>query len=233
MPKTGGSGTTNDGNTARRALKDPKLLSDISGIDYELINRLGIILILINSNYKISSDLFRIYCKNTAECYAKLYPWFNMPASLHKVLIHGHSIIDCLSLPIGYYSEEAGESRNKDTKNYRLYHSRKNSRKHTNEDQIHLLCATSDPFISTIRQRVYKDKRMRKKLPKEAFNLIEDEIDSGDNISSSESESEIEVNISDLNYNNEETLKEMDIDFADQINDSDFNSEIPEHFNFF
>ena len=73
MPKTGGSGTTNDGNTARRAFKDPKLFSDITGIEYELINRLKIILILINSNYKISSDLFRIYCKNTAECYAKLY----------------------------------------------------------------------------------------------------------------------------------------------------------------
>ena len=63
MPKAGGSGTTNDGNTARRRFKSPLIFSKITGIDYELINRLGIILILINSNYKISVHLFRDYCK--------------------------------------------------------------------------------------------------------------------------------------------------------------------------
>jgi hypothetical protein len=80
-----------------------------------------------------------------------------MPASLHKVLIHGHNIIKSLSLPIGFYSDESGECRNKDNKAYRLEHSRKDSRPHKNENHIHYLCATSDPYnpyISTLRKRV-------------------------------------------------------------------------------
>jgi len=32
MPKTGGSGSTNDGNTARRAFNSPKRFSKITGI---------------------------------------------------------------------------------------------------------------------------------------------------------------------------------------------------------
>ena len=74
-----------------------------------------------------------------------------MRACLHKIFLHGHLIIDSLALPIGFYSEEAGESRYKDIKNYRLYQSRKDSRIHTNEDQVHYLCATSDPYIFSLR----------------------------------------------------------------------------------
>ena len=120
-----------------------------------------------------------------------------MPASLHKILIHGHLIIDSLSLPIGFYSEEAGESRNKDIKNYRLYHSRKDRRLHTNEDQVHYLCATSDPFISSLREKVNENKNLRSKLPKEAHDLIELTIESTDceYDFSSENEKDIDDNI--------------------------------------
>ena len=73
-----------------------------------------------------------------------------MPASVHKVLIHRAKIISNFSLPIGMYSEEAQEARNKDNKNYRLHHARKIDRKKTMEDQFHYLLITSDPIISTI-----------------------------------------------------------------------------------
>ena len=46
MPKSGGSETKNDENTARRPFKSHILFSQITGIDYELINRLRLILLL-------------------------------------------------------------------------------------------------------------------------------------------------------------------------------------------
>ena len=41
IPKIGGSGSTNDGNTARRAFDNAKLFSEITGVDLELIERLS------------------------------------------------------------------------------------------------------------------------------------------------------------------------------------------------
>ena len=61
----------------------------------------------------------KILCVETSKEYVKLYPWFYMPASVHKLLIHSTEIISAFSLysiAIGAFSEEAQESRNKDNK---------------------------------------------------------------------------------------------------------------------
>ena len=34
-----------------------------------------------------------------------LYPWFPIPATVHKVLIHGYQIIEASILPLGVLSE--------------------------------------------------------------------------------------------------------------------------------
>ena len=75
----------------------------------------------------------------TAEIYVALHPWFYMPSFVHKILIHGADIINHVFLPIGKMSEAAQESRNKDLRNFREQHTRKNSRKNTMEDLIHSL----------------------------------------------------------------------------------------------
>jgi hypothetical protein len=80
-----------------------------------------------------------------------------MPASAHKVLVHGADIVSGATLPIGKLSEEAQESRNKDLKYFRSSHSRKISRSSTDEDVLNLLLVSSDPLISSLR-----------KLPKKA-----------------------------------------------------------------
>ena len=41
IPKSGGSGTTYDGNTARRAFNNYRIFSEITGIDLKLIKRLS------------------------------------------------------------------------------------------------------------------------------------------------------------------------------------------------
>jgi hypothetical protein len=75
-----------------------------------------------------------------------------MPASVHKVLVHGADIISGAILPIGQLSEEVQESRNMDLKSFRRSHSRKMSRLSKNEDVANLLLVSSDPLISSLRE---------------------------------------------------------------------------------
>lgn len=89
--------------------------------------------------YKVNTEAFETYCWQTAKIFVDKYPWFYMPSSIHKILIHGLDIIKKASLPIGMISEEAQESRNKDRRNFRQQHTRKNSHKNTMEDLIHSL----------------------------------------------------------------------------------------------
>lgn len=146
-----GSGTTNDGNSARTFFKDPKQTAEITGLDEVLINRFRVILTCLCSGKDINIDKFRKYCAATVDRYLLFYKWYKMPPSVHKILVHGADIIDSLDLPIGLYSEEAQEARNKDFKKIREYHTRKMSRIETNEDIIHGLLVSSDPLISSLR----------------------------------------------------------------------------------
>jgi hypothetical protein len=150
-PLSGGSGSTNDGNTARRFFANPEISAEILRIDVDLISRFGTILSCISSGLSIDSQKFRDYCLETAEKFVHLFPWYYMPQSIHKLLIHGHVIIDSMSLPIGMMSEEAQECRNKDFKYFREHHSRKVSREKSNEDVFHRLLVTSDPLLSSMR----------------------------------------------------------------------------------
>lgn len=147
MPKTN-FGNTNDGNTSRRFFEDPKLASEITGIDYELIFRLKVILEAISSGYSISTEKFNKYAEETAQLYVKLYPWHPMTPTLHKVLIHGSEIIKNALLPIGQLSEEAAEARNKHFRAYRQDFARKFSRESCNQDILNRLLLSSDPLLS-------------------------------------------------------------------------------------
>ena len=95
-----------------------------------------------------------------------------MPVSMHKLLLHSSEIISKFLLPIGLYSEEAQESRNKDNKQFRLHHSRKDTRLHTIEDQLHYLLITSDPIISTIIISQDRSKVKTIQLSKSALELV-------------------------------------------------------------
>ena len=44
------------------------------------------------------------------------YPWYYMPVTLHKLLIHGEAIVDRALQPVGTLSEEAQEATNKQYK---------------------------------------------------------------------------------------------------------------------
>lgn len=145
------SGNTNNGNTARRFFQQPQLASKITGVSEELIHRLHIILRSISCGCEINIPAFKEFTLETANLFVKEYPWFYMPSSLHKILMHGGDIINIAPLPIGKMSEEALEARNKDFRNFRERHTRKTSRVDTMEDLIHSLLCSSDPLISSLR----------------------------------------------------------------------------------
>lgn len=147
QPKPGG-GTTNDGNTARRFFRNPQLSASITGIKEDLIRRFAVILTVLASGHDIKVQEFEEYAMATAQLYVEEYKWFYMPATVHKILLHGAEVVQHSCLPIGQLSEEAQEARNKDYKFYREHHTRKSSRTATNEDLLHLLLISSDPVIS-------------------------------------------------------------------------------------
>lgn len=169
MPKAN-FGNTNDGNTSRRFFEDPKLASDITGIDYELIYRLKVILETISSGYEIDLEKYEKYAEETAGLYVKLYPWHPMTPTLHKILVHGSEIIKSALLPIGQLSEEAAEARNKHFRTYRQDYARKFSRESCNRDILNRLLLSSDPFLSASRV-IKKKKKMSSFLP-ETLNML-------------------------------------------------------------
>ncbi len=147
-----GFGSTNDGNTARRYFENAISAARITGVNEGLIHRFHTILQAISSGYDVDNDKFREYSVETARLFVNLYPWYYMPTSIHKLLIHGPEIIEKALLPIGQLSEDAQDSRNKDIKRFREDFSRKCSRTSNLHDVFNRLLVTSDPYISSVRK---------------------------------------------------------------------------------
>lgn len=158
MPKQK-SGSTNDGNTARRFFGDPKTTAKITGLNENLLQRFHTILSCIGCGFQINHAAFDHYTRETRELYLSEYAWYMMPVSVHKILFHGKDIIASCILPIGQLSEEAQESRNKDVRNYRELYTRKTSRIETNTDLLHRLLISSDPYICSLRKAPLTKKR--------------------------------------------------------------------------
>lgn len=173
QPLPGGSGNSNTGNVARKAFSNPKLFSEITGVDENLIKRLRIILIAISSNRYLDADQFEAFCMDTAKLYIEMYNWYYMPASLHKVLIHGADIERNSILPLGMLSEEGAEARNKYYKRDRLMHSRKNSRINTMHDLFCRQLDASDPMISEFGRKNRLLNQAKRTLPTEVTQLFQ------------------------------------------------------------
>ena len=69
-----------------------------TGVDKDLIKRFAVVLQVISSDRDIKADSFNQYALETAKLFIQK---FYLPASVHKVLIHGSQIIKSALLPIG------------------------------------------------------------------------------------------------------------------------------------
>lgn len=99
----------------------------------------------------MQKNLICMYARETANLSISLYPWYNIPSTVHKILIHGKQIIESAALLIDSLSEEAQESRNKDYIYYRFHYTRKFSRLATNEDVFQNILISSDPYITHLK----------------------------------------------------------------------------------
>lgn len=191
-PKQGGGcGNTNDGNTARRALQNPKLLARCLDLDSELLHKFKTILVALSCHFPIDPKKFQDLCNETAELYVERYSWYPMPSTLHKILIHGADVISTSILPVGMLAEEASESRNKDYKNFRTFHSRKRSRLENMEDLFNRVMDSSDPMISSMSlESKYRKKNMFC-FDKDVRDLFMNPQDSGESSSNIENDDRV------------------------------------------
>lgn len=115
-----GSGSTNNGNSTRRFFANLDVVHDITNFDRELLERFATILDTLSCGYEVDVGKFREYCLETHNRFQALYGrWYKIPSSVHLILIHGADIMASLELPIGAYSEEALEARNKNIRAFR------------------------------------------------------------------------------------------------------------------
>lgn len=150
MPRGKGAGTSNTGNTSRRAFENIEKLSEVLEIDLKLLSQLKIIMDAVSCELPIDPAKFENHAKETFENYVQLYPSRPMTVTLHRLLLHGAQIIAYHILPIGFLSEEGAESKNKVYKRDRQFHARKSSRENNVTDMFNRAMDTSDPVIANI-----------------------------------------------------------------------------------
>ena len=88
FPRSCGSGSSNHGNTARWFFQNAEKTAEILKLDVSIIKILHVILCTLSSGYVIDSSRFRDFCTQIAERYVNQYPWYHMPQSLHRILVH-------------------------------------------------------------------------------------------------------------------------------------------------
>ena len=79
----------------KAGFSDPQKASEITGVDFNLIYKLKIILEVISSGHKVNLKRFADYCLETAKHYVPLYPWHPMTPTVHKILVHGAVVMEC------------------------------------------------------------------------------------------------------------------------------------------
>lgn len=160
------------GNTARKAFADKVNFAAITGVDVELIHRLHVLLCAINTSLPVDPEKYRQYASETSQLYVELYSWYPMPPTLHKMLVHGADVMARFTLPLGCFSEECSEGRNKYLKEAREHHASKYSRERNLGDISNYLFATGDPLISYLSITAQTKKKAKKSYPSELLNML-------------------------------------------------------------
>lgn len=142
-------GNSNDGNVARRAFRSPEQFAACTGVDKQLIRDLLVVLQAVSCFYPLKPAALQAFCRRVAQRYVDLYSWRPMNTTLHKLLRHSAAVVEHCMLPLGMMSEEAAEATHKRVRQYRLRHTRKDSRSHTMWDLMSYLLVASDPLLSS------------------------------------------------------------------------------------
>lgn len=167
-----GSGTSLNGNSARKCFKDPSKLAKALGIDEELVKRLSFVVLAFKQKDGVNMDNLEKYCTETYKLFFNIYPWAKMNPTVHKMLRHGVDIARRFPLSLAYFAEDAAESMHKCYKKNSIWHARQNNRANRLKDVFNRSVDLSDPLISS----VYLEKRcesQKEELPSEFRSLFE------------------------------------------------------------
>ena len=171
VPRSGDAGNSNTGNVARTAFQNEEAFSRITEVDKDLIHRIHVMLIVINTDQAINVEAFKAYGLATAKLWVELYGWFNMPPTMHQLFFHAWESLRLSSLPLSFFSEQSLESCNKFFKSDREHHSRKDSRLHTIQDQFHRQSDKSDLLIA-LKLTEKQKKKPKEALPQDVLELL-------------------------------------------------------------
>lgn len=167
-----GSGTSVNGNIARKCLKQSDTFAKALGINEDLVKRLSYIVLAFKQKENLNMDKLQQYCTETYQLYFKIYPWAKMNPTVHKMLRHGVAISRKFPFSLAYFAEDAAESMHKSYKLNSLHHARQNSRENRLKDIFNRAIDLSDPVFSMF----YLDKRQKSnndELPDDFVSLFE------------------------------------------------------------
>ena len=150
-------GKTLSGNVARKAFENPVVFAQIIGVSPMLVSNLDVIW---RTKYQINGKEFEVFCKQTLSIYMSEVGWYNIPPTIHKILVHGRDIVDACPVALGLTSEECSEANNKFIRKFLLQHTRKTSHLDKMNDLFHRLMAVSDPCLLS---KSFKEKSKKSK----------------------------------------------------------------------
>jgi hypothetical protein len=106
-----------------------KKTAAICGVPTMLVSNLDVIWRTLASSQPINPEKFGELCEKTLEQDMSCAQWYDVPPSLHRVLVHGKEIVEATPLPIGITSEEGVESNTKFARRFHENHTRRRLKK--------------------------------------------------------------------------------------------------------
>lgn len=149
------SGTSNDGNTARKFFSETHADLIVECVDEKykdtirtLHKNLSVTLRLISSTQQIDVEKFSVLCRDTSMLIAENLPWVDQNYTLHGVLSHSPELIHLNNgWSIGMFSEEPLESNNKFIRRYMERYARTSSPMLQLTDVMSRLLERSNPSV--------------------------------------------------------------------------------------
>lgn len=144
-----GYGTSNTGPNIKRAMNDPKNLSEILKFEIKFVENVVELYSMLGSFDKPNHD--RWYnCVNDVFLYWKsnFSHFMSISPSMHKILVHGWDMINLRDMGPGFYSEESQERINKKLRDVRQNNTRKSSYKNMMEDMASYIYLSTDPIVN-------------------------------------------------------------------------------------
>lgn len=160
------------GVLCQRSFAKPAELSNLLGINEELIVRFHNIAIAFNVDDPINPYRLDNYCKETYRHYLNLYPWCQIPTAIHQVLAHGAEVYLHAPPPLGYLAEEMADPLEIELKRRHTHHARPRSIRENLKDVFFRAMYASDPVISSCWIQRRRKSRCEQNYPRAVMDML-------------------------------------------------------------